>query len=174
MKGYHTENLDLASDFELLEGEANFGPTITREVVGGSHIAPHCIAVKGNDYVLIDWSQGLPRHDKPGTRAIRFPHGLMRFGESFEECATRLINDQMGMVMESMNVVHVYSTVDDANHWHMEPILITRVSGEPTAPDSARILTHPIGSSMPEGWRWIGKPRFEEVVKKFIGPFLGL
>ncbi len=98
MKCNHTNNLALASDFQPHEGESNFGPTITREVVGGTHISPHCITVKGDEFVLVDWAEGFPRHDKPGTRAVRFPHGLMLFGESFEYRAVRLIRDQLGPV----------------------------------------------------------------------------
>jgi hypothetical protein len=173
MKAYHTNDLALASDFQPLEGESNFGPTITREVVGGTHIAPHCITVKGGEYVLVDWAEGLPRHDKLGTRAVRFPHGLMLFGESFEDCAVRLIRDQLGMSLESMNVVHVYSIIDEMNHWHLEPILVTRVSGESRASDLAKIVTHPIGPSMPEHWKWWGKPPFNQTFEKYIGPFLG-
>ena len=34
MTGYHTDDLELASEFQPLESEANFGPPLTREVVG--------------------------------------------------------------------------------------------------------------------------------------------
>lgn len=37
--GFNTDDLELSSDFQPVEGEANFAPTITREVVGGAHIA---------------------------------------------------------------------------------------------------------------------------------------
>src|ERR1039458_5567290 len=104
--GFNTDELKLASDFQPLEREANFPPTITREVVGGAHIAPHAITVEGDEYVMVDWHEGLPRHDKPGTHAVRFPHGLIHYGETFEQCAERLVRDQLGMQTDSVEVVH--------------------------------------------------------------------
>jgi hypothetical protein len=165
---YHTDDLPLASDFQPLEGEANFGPPILREVVGGAHIAPHCITIQREEFVLIDWIEGLPRHDRPGARAIRFPHGLIKFGESFEACARRLVANQMGMEVVKTRVVHVYSYLDETNHWHMEPIVITRVDGEPIPPDKAHIVRCPVGPSLPTGSAWRGKPPFEETFTQYI------
>lgn len=165
---YHTDELELASDFQPLEGEANFGPTITREVVGGAHIAPHCIAVQNGNFVLIDWPNGLARHDKPGARVIRFPHGLMRFGESFEACASRLVSTQLGMNVDLVRVIHVYSYVDSTNHWHMEPLLLTRVSGQANPPSGATTITAPVGPELPSGAAWRGKPPFEEAYRNFL------
>jgi ADP-ribose pyrophosphatase YjhB (NUDIX family) len=168
MPGYHTDSLELASDFQPLDGEANFGPPLTKEVVGGAHIAPHCITVRDDEYVMVDWKDGLPRHDKPGNRAVRFPHGLMIFGESFEECAERLVRDQLGMSVTTTAVVHVYSYVDDMRQWHMEPLILTGVDGDPAPPQGAAAVRHPIGPDLPEGAAWRGKPPFEETFAKHL------
>jgi ADP-ribose pyrophosphatase YjhB (NUDIX family) len=172
MAGYNTDELELASNFQPLESEANFGPPLTREVVGGAHIAPHCICVEEDQFVLADWAEGLPRHDKPGTRAIRFPHGLMIFGESFEQCASRLVKDQLGMHVRKTRVVHVYSYVDDVNHWHMEPIMVTTVDGEPRPPAGATAVQSPVGAALPSGSAWRGKPPFEDTFENYIKPYL--
>ncbi len=162
--GYNTEDLELASDFQPMEGEANFGPILTREVVGGAHIAPHaiCFDKKRREFVLVDWSEGLPRHDKPGTRAVRFPHGLLHFGEDFLDCSIRLVRDQLGMAVVEAQVLHVYSYVDDAKHWHMEPIILTQVEGEPETQEGAMPIYHSIGPKLPTDGKWWGKPPFEE------------
>jgi ADP-ribose pyrophosphatase YjhB (NUDIX family) len=172
--GYNSDELPLASDFQPLEGEANFGPPLTREVVGGAHIAPHCISVEDGQFILVDWAEGLPRHDAPGTRAIRFPHGLIIFGESFEECASRLVADQLGMETARARVIHVYSYVDEANHWHMEPLILTYVTGQPAPPQGASVVRSEIGPELPEGAGWRGKPPFEEAFEQFIGPQLSI
>ncbi len=169
---YHTDNLKLASNFQPLAGEANFPPPITKEVVGGAHIAPHCITVQDSRFVLVDWHRGLPRHDKPGERAIRFPHGLMLFGESFEACAERLVGNQLGMKVESVNVVHVYSYLDEMKQWHMEPILVVHVTGQPKPPEEATAVFGPIGPTLPEGGVWKGKPPFRETYDKYLKKFL--
>jgi ADP-ribose pyrophosphatase YjhB (NUDIX family) len=172
--GYNSDDLPLASDFQPLDGEANFGPPLTREVVGGVHIAPHCITIHKDQYVLVDWSQGLPRHDPPGRRAVRFPHGLIRYGETFEQCASRLVRDQEGLEVVSSRVVHVYSYLDDTPHWHMEPLFLTFVTGDGAPPGGATLVRHPVGPTLPEGGRWAGKPPFEETYSKFIADQIGI
>jgi 8-oxo-dGTP pyrophosphatase MutT (NUDIX family) len=170
--GYNTDDLELASDFQPLEAEANFPPTITREVVGGAHIAPHAITVEGSEYVMVDWQEGLPRHDKPGTRAVRFPHGLIRYGETFEKCAERLVSEQLGMRTESVQVVHIYSYLDEAPHWHIEPILLVRVSGTPRTPEKASVIRAPIGPQLPEYGKWWGKPPFDTTYQNYLRPHI--
>lgn len=166
--GFNTDDLHLSSNFQPLAGEANFPPTITREVVGGVHIAPHCITIENGEYVLADWRNGLPRHDQPGTRAVRFPHGLMLYGETFEESTRRLVVAQLGLTVSSSQIVHMYSYVDETPHWHLEPLLLTYVSGEASPPDGVKIVRHPVGPLLPEHGVWRGKPPFEDTFQQFI------
>ncbi len=170
--GYHTDELELASPFQPLEGEANFGPTLTREVVGGAHLAPHVIMTDGSRLAMITWEQGLPRHDQPGTKATRFPHGLMLFGESFEECAARLAKAQAGVTIDLTRVVHVYSYLDDVNHWHMEPIVVARVDQTGNLPDGVVDLEWFDGAAFPSHGVWRGKPPFSHAYDNFIEPVL--
>ncbi|WP_436908792.1 NUDIX domain-containing protein [Halosimplex marinum] len=170
--GYDTDELELSSDFQPLEGEANFGPPLTKEVVGGVHIAPHAVTVEDSDFILTDWHEGLPRHDSPGERSIRFPHGLMEFGETFEECAERLVDDQLGMAVDSTQVVHVYSRVDSQDHWHLEPLILTQVSGDRDPPEDASVVSSPTGPTLPDGAKWIGKPPFSETYENHLAEFL--
>lgn len=173
MAGYHTDELELASDFQPFEGEANFGPPITREVVGGAHIAPHAITIDTEGrFVLVDWYEGLPRHGKPGKRSIRFPHGLIRHGEKYEDCAARLVEAQMGLSASRCRVVHVYSYLDEANHWHMEPIILTYVTGAEEHWSDRELVRCPARPALPEGSAWVGKPPFAETFAEFIAPLL--
>lgn len=169
--GYNTDDLELASPFKPLPGEANFGPTLEREVKGGAHIAPHAIMTDGERLAMITWRNGLPRHDQGGP-ATRFPHGLMHFGESFEQCASRLCADQAGAAVGKVRIACVYSYVDDANHWHMEPILVTWIDGNPTPRDPVEGVTWFEGPTLPPGAVWRGKPPFEGAYHDFILPLL--
>jgi 8-oxo-dGTP pyrophosphatase MutT (NUDIX family) len=169
---YNTDDLELSSDFQPLPSEANFPPPITREVKGGAHIAPHCITIEDGYFVLVDWLLGLPRHDRPGARSVRFPHGLIHFGESFERCAERLVAEQLGMRVSSFEIIHIYTLLDDANQWHIEPVLLTKVSGSPSPPAHTEVVRHPIGPDLPEGGAWRDKPPFDTTYETYIKPRL--
>lgn len=159
----------LASDFKPLSGEANFGPPILTEVVGGAHIAPECVTVRNGKFVMVEWPNGLPRHDK--GRTVRFPHGLMCFGETTEQCAKRLIADQLGMNVDKVQVLRIDSYVDDMNHWHIEPLLLATVSGEPKLPPEASRIVLFEGDQIPQGAVW-GEQTFKEAYANDIRPAL--
>lgn len=123
------------SDFEVYEGETTFPPPIRHEVKGGMHITPEVATRKDGMFIMIDWPNGLPRHDTDHT--VRFPHGLMRFGETAHECAKRLAQNQLGMHVEAVQVADLDSYMDDDGHWHFEPLIIADVSGTPMLHESA-------------------------------------
>ena len=139
------------------------------EVVGGSHIAPECITIQGSEFVMIEWPNGLPRHED--KRTVRFPHGMMRFGETIETCAERLIHDQLGMRIEMLRVAHLYSYVDDSQHWHIEPLVVIKVSGDPHIHPAASQVIRFKGKTLPEGAVW-GQKTFNEAVELYLKPYL--
>lgn len=130
------KKLQRSSDFKPLRNEANFGPPIQVEVRGGVHIAPEVIAARGTKFFATRWPNGLPRHDDPPD-TLRFPHGLMLFGESIEQCARRLVKAQLGMRVTGVRVLDVDSYLDDMNHWHIEPLVVATVAGKPAVPAKA-------------------------------------
>jgi len=158
---------ELASDFKPLPGEATFPPTIEQEVVGGTHIAPECVLKKGQTFFMTVWPTGLPRHET--TRTVRFPHGLIRFGETIEICAQRLVHAQIGLKVEEVRVLKIDSYLDDKNHWHIEPILLVEASGDPTPPDEAGGYVTFQGTALPQGAVW-GQESFARLVNTYIFP----
>lgn len=128
--------MELASNFKALNNEANFGPPISDEVVGGTHIAVELVTKNGDTFYATEWPQGLPRHDG-GKRTIRFPHGLMIFGETIQDCARRLVSEQLGMEVRSVKVNDTETYVDEANHWHIEPICVVEIDGTARPPQEA-------------------------------------
>ena len=151
------------SDFKVEPGEAVFLPPTDREVYGGSHIAPECITRKEDGtFVMLEWPSGLPRHET--GRTVRFPHGLMIFGENMEEVAKRLVRNQLGMQTERISVSQIDSYVDDGNHWHIEPILHLTVSGEPKPHKAAgEVFMFKNITELPEGALWSRKELQEEM-----------
>jgi len=161
----NSKDYQLASDFKPLTGEANFPPPIDKEVVGGMHIAPECITRCGKQkFVMIEWPNGLPRHEN--HRTVRFPHGLMKFGETVEECIYRLVNDQLGMTVDLIQTLYIDSYVDSMNHWHIEPWILVDVSGNPRLPSEASRVIYFEGSNVPEGAFW-DEQSFKAIVQKY-------
>lgn len=162
-----TDNeLQKASDFQPIDGEANFPPPIRTEVVGGMHIAPEVVMRRDQTFLMIEWPDGLPRHD--ATRTVRFPHGLMRFGESAHECASRLVHEQCGMRVDRVQVIDLDSYVDDADHWHLEPLILADVSGEPDLHEKASgMVTISSADELPADGVW-EREAFQELVSPYL------
>jgi ADP-ribose pyrophosphatase YjhB (NUDIX family) len=158
---------ELASDFQPLPGEANFPPPILIEVVGGAHIAPECVTIHGGRFVMTVWPEGLPRHDD--NRTVRFPHGLIHFGETIEQCARRLVKDQQGFQVDTVRVLDIDSYVDEKKHWHIEPLILVTVSGEPQIPKAAEKIVYFGKDHLPDGAMWDEKS-FAEMIAKHIDP----
>ncbi len=148
-----SDGFERASDFRPLPGEANFPPPLAGiEVVGGMHIAPECITAHEGKLLMAVWPNGLPRHET--TRVARFPHGLMRFGETISDCATRLLGDQFGLQVDSVELLEMDSYVDDEGHWHLEPLLLLMASGEPKLrPEIERFVSF-TGTQLPQDAVW--------------------
>ena len=142
-----------ASNYRATDGEANFGKPITAQVVGGTHITCELVTKSGQTFYVTEWPRGLPRHDDP-PNSVRFPHGLIRFGESLQDCAKRLVNDQLGMLAQHVKVLYIDSYVDDKNHWHIEPGCLVEVSGTPTVPREASRITEFDVSAVPDLTFW--------------------
>lgn len=124
------------SKYRATHNEANFGRPIVTQVSGGSHITFEFITKRGATFYMTRWPTGLPGHEDP-PNVLRFPHGLIRFGESLPECAGRLVRDQLGMVVTDVRIAYWDSYVDKLNHWHIEPGVIVEVSGRPRVPKLA-------------------------------------
>lgn len=126
-----------ASTYIAKNDEANFGEPIKSQIVGGTHITLELITKKGNRFYMTRWPKGLPRHEDP-PNALRFPHGLMIFGENPEQSAARLVKEQLGMKVDNCKIAYMESYVDDANHWHIEVGFIVEVFGKPRVPKEAK------------------------------------
>lgn len=156
--------IEKASDYQAAPGEANFGEPIEPQIVGGTHIAAEFITKQGEVYYVIEWPQGLPGHsDPPDT--VRFPHGLMKFGESLQETAQRIVGEQLGMKVVETTILSMDSYVDDHNHWHIEPNCLSEVSGEPDIHEAAsKSITFPL-DDMPDLTYW-PEERLKRTIKE--------
>ena len=92
------------SKYRASKNEANFGKSIKSQISGGTHITFELITKKGNIFYMTRWPKGLPGHDDP-PNTIRFPHGLIKFGESLRQCSERLVRNQLGMMVKKMEIL---------------------------------------------------------------------
>ena len=138
-----------SSNYRARNMEANFGKPIVTQVVGGTHITFELITKKGDTFYMTRWPNGLPGHNDPKD-VLRFPHGLIQFGETLEECASRLVAEQLGMKVKHAKIAYWDSYVDDLNHWHIEPGCVVELSGQPRIPEAAsEIVTFTIKNIPP-------------------------
>ena len=93
------------SSYRATSKEANFGKPIATQVDGGAHITFEMIPHSKGRFYATRWPRGLPGHDDP-PNSLRFPHGLIRFGESLEECASRLVGEQLGMKVKDIDIAY--------------------------------------------------------------------
>jgi 8-oxo-dGTP pyrophosphatase MutT (NUDIX family) len=150
------------SNYKALHNEANFGKPIVTQVSGGTHITFEMITVSNGTFYMTRWPKGLPGHDDP-PNTLRFPHGLIRFGESLDQCAKRLVKEQLGMGVKSADIAYWDAHVDKTNHWHIEPGCIVHVTGKPKLPKVAsEIVTFDV-SDIPKMTFW-SKDDFLELV----------
>ncbi len=125
-----------ASKYRAHHNEANFAAPIVTQIMGGTHLTFEMVTVRKAKFYMTRWPKGLPGHNDP-PNALRFPHGLIRFGESLQECAERLVRDQLGMIAKSVRIAYWDSYLDKMNHWHIEPGCIVQVAGKPKTPKQA-------------------------------------
>lgn len=124
------------SSYRASADEANFGKPISTQRSGGSHITFELVTKRDQTFYVTRWPSGLPGHDDP-PNTLRFPHGLIRFGESLEDCAGRLVQGQLGMRVTEVRMLYWDSYLDDHNHWHVEPGALVEVAGKPSLPKRA-------------------------------------
>lgn len=147
------QDVERTSNFKPGEKEANFWPVAPVEVRGGSHIAVEVVSITTDgEFIMTVWPNGLPGHET--DRTVRFPHGLMRFGESIRETCERLVSEQLGMSVDEVRVVDLDSYVDDDEHWHLEPHVVAFVTGDPSPPGAAEGTMRFRGLAKPEESVW--------------------
>lgn len=120
---------DMSFEYHYTHGEANFGPPLETEVAGGAHLTFDVICRVGEELVAFRRPEGL--HDA-AKNALYFPHGLIRFGESVEDCVQRLVDEQGGEAqVQEITLYSLPTWVDDNKHWHMCLNVVARLDSVP-------------------------------------------
>ena len=106
----------MSYEYHYAHREANFGPPIESEVRGGAHLTFDVICRFQDQLVAFRRPNGL--HDGP-KNALYFPHGLIRFGETVDDCVQRLLDEQGGRAVALRTDLYTMPSWVEAEHWHM-------------------------------------------------------
>lgn len=132
-------------------GEANFGAPISEEVSGGAHLTFDVILHTGRTIHALRRPRGL--HDGPKD-ALYFPHGLIRFGESVDDCAKRLAEQQAGVGVLSTRLYTMPSWVDEDQHWHICLNVLAEVERPPRAAGEVSEVVPVTADHRPDDFAW--------------------
>ncbi|MGW4410440.1 NUDIX hydrolase [Nonomuraea sp. NPDC004702] len=142
MSGYH---------YFYEHREANFAGPVQEEVPGGAHLTFDVILHRGSSVFALRRPNGL--HDGP-KNALYFPHGLIRFGETVDECAARLAYEQAGVRVISTRLYTMPTWVDDNNHWHICLNVVARIESAPLPSEEVSQVVIIRGKDFPDEFAW--------------------
>ena len=92
---------------------------------------------------------------------------MIRFGETLEKCAERLVKEQLGSSLKNVSIAYWDSYLDDFNHWHIEPGAIVELKGPCNVPKQASEIVSFDLAHVPEMTFW-PKSDFLELVKEHM------
>ncbi len=129
----------MAFEYHYEHQEANFGPPLETEVAGGAHLTFDVLLRYQQTLIALRRPDGL--HDGP-KNALYFPHGLIRFGETVDECVQRLANEQGGGCEVVQTNLYTMPSWVENDHWHICLNVIATVAAPPAelSPDVSEIV----------------------------------
>ena len=154
--------------------EANFGLPLGEQVSGGTHITFEIILKKEGKYIGLRRPNGIPEHELPPQAKdypqglLYFCHNLIRYGESMENCVTRIVREQAGVEIIKLRVVYIYSEVQEKdNQWAINPCIIAEVEKIPRISSDITEVILFNRNNIPEDFAWWTKEELREFLEKF-------
>ena len=166
--------IKMAFEYNWKNKEANFGPPISKQVNGGTHITIEIILKKGKKYITLRRPKGIPEHELPpelkthSKGLLYFCHDLMIYGESIEDCVKRIVKDQAGISVKNIKVLYIDSTIQKKdNQWAFIPHIIAEIDNIPkTNSEITEVITF-TKNSIPEEFAWWSKKELKEFLDEF-------
>jgi len=125
----------MAFEYHYEHGEANFGPPLETEVAGGAHLTFDVLLRHEQTLIAFRLPDGL--HDGP-KNVLYFPHGLIRFGETVDDCVQRLADEQGGGCHVTHTDLYTMPSWVEDDHWHICLNVVATVAAPPSvAPPGA-------------------------------------
>lgn len=154
--------------------EANFGPSLRKQVAGGTHVTFEIILKKEGKYIALRRPNGIPEHELPSQAKdypqglLYFCHNLIRYGESMEECTKRIVRKQAKVEIIKLQVVYIYSEVQAKdNQWAINPCIIAEVEKVPQINSDVTEVVLFDKNNAPQDFAWWTKEELRKFLEKF-------
>jgi hypothetical protein len=159
--------------------EANFGPTIEREVQKGTHFTIENILHFDGKFVALRRPEAVPNHEVPG-RALKsgrpmlyFVHDLPIWGESLKQYINRIVMEQAGVKVASFRVIDLtMNTYEDSQQWALTPYVLVELESLPKIGTYGNPLTEVVAftkDTIPDEFGWYEKTDIENLLHKIEG-----
>ncbi|MBI2579360.1 MAG: hypothetical protein HYW27_00480 [Candidatus Aenigmarchaeota archaeon] len=127
-------------EYNWQNNEANFGPPISKEMDGGTHITFDILLKKDDKYFALR-RECIPGHEVPpeseGEKLLFLCHNLIHYGESVEECVKRIVKSQSGLEVVNCEIVDLRTVLMENSggkkmkQWGIIPFIIAKVDAKP-------------------------------------------
>ena len=162
----------MSFDYTWSKNEANFGSPIPKQVSGGMHITFEIILEYEKSFVALRRPSAIPEHEIPQKAAyypnglLYFCHGLIRYGESTEECVKRIVKEQANVEIINYKIIDIWSEIQDKDdQWSFTPGIIAEIESLPKIKDGKDSITEIIKfnkNSIPEDFGWWDRKELRE------------
>ncbi len=154
--------------------EANFGPPVEEQMPGGMHLTFEIILKKDGRCIALRRPSGIPEHELPAQAKdyphglLYFCHGLIRYGESVEDCVQRIVRSQAGVGVKDFHVVYIDSSVQDKDDsWAITPHVIAELEELPKINEEITEVVLFTKDTIPEDFAWWSKEDLEEFLDEY-------
>lgn len=166
----------MSFEYTWHRNEANFGPTIEKEVRKGTHFTIESVLHFEGKFVALRRPQAVPNHEIPeralefGVPMLYFVHDLPIWGESLREYLERIVMEQAGVKVASFRVFNLtMNTYDDSQQWALTPYVIVELESIPKVGTYGNPVTEIVTftkNSIPDEFGWYTKDEIEAVLNK--------
>ena len=159
----------MSFEYNWTNKEANFGPPVSKQVDGGTHITFEIILKKDGKYIALRRPNAIPGHELPPQTKnypeglLYFCHNLIRYGELVEDCIGRIVREQAGVAVKSYQIVDISSELQEKDgQWSFMPYVIAELK---TIPETNELVTEVVifdESTIPNDFGWWTKEELAE------------
>jgi len=170
--------MSMAFEYHWERKEANFGPPVEGEVLGGTHISIENFLMFEGKFVALRRPEANPQHEIPekARRAnkalLYFVHNLPIWGETMDEYVERVIGEYAGVKPESYTVVDMTMDVyEDTKQWAWTPYTVVNLDSLPKPGLYGNEITEVVTfdeNSIPDEFGWWEREELRDYLVKAL------
>lgn len=158
--------------------EANFGPPVTGEVRGGTHISIENFLMFEGKFVALRRPEANPQHELPpkaqkaGSALLYFVHNLPIWGETMDEYVNRVVMENTGVKVKNYKVVGLdMELYENTQQWAWTPYILVELESLPKlgvyGNEITEVVTFDIGT-IPDEFGWWEKDELQEYLRSAL------